>query len=402
MANISAGFVCRAAFFSLVALPVMSITAATNSQVVWEVVDDADDDDGMEDLPDEFDDDDDGDGTPDETEDADDDGIADSEDLDYYLAPEPLPVIRVKSPENTEPVEGSSDTPYSIGGELAKDRQVPWQAQLFGPFTDVSFDPAKTQGMALWQKQHVCGGSLIAAEWVLTAAHCITPKMVNQFYRIRLGAEDISKDPGVTYRIDRIVRHAGFDNMYRHDIALIHIVPDQYTKPSADPRQISAISLYPGRQAPAHRAAVAAAGWGRIVASNTGVGTGADAAFAPDGNMPNVALLKVDLDIVGVAQCAALPDYGPVVLDATGALQPRVHNGVLCAAKKGKATCRGDSGGPLFLTLRGQAYLAGVVSWGKGRCTGDGQPGVYTSVVAYRDWILRAMKVTDPTVTEIP
>jgi hypothetical protein len=365
----------------------------------WEVVDDADDDDGIEDEPSEFDDDDDEDGIPDESEDSDEDGIPDAEDLDSYEPPEKLPVIRVKAAGESEPIPGSDDMPFSIGGLAALDRQVPWQAQIYGPFKDESFDKKETEGMQLWQKQHACGGSLISSEWVLTAAHCISRKMVNQFYRIRLGAEDISKDPGVTYRIDRIVRHAGFDNMYHNDIALVHIIPDAATKPANDPRQISAITPYSGSLRPG--TPVVASGWGRVVASNVVVRHGNDVAFAPDGNLPNAALLRVDLDVVGNDKCQKLPGYEPVVLE-NGKTQPRVHAGVICAAKPGKATCRGDSGGPLVVSVNREAFLAGIVSWGKGRCTGDGQPGVYTSVTFYRDWIRRALQVTDPSVDEIP
>lgn len=364
----------------------------------WEIVDDADDDDDMEDEPAEFDDDDDDDGIADDEEDSDQDGISNTDDPDYYRPPEKLPVVRAQSSDDTAPVPETGDTPFSIGGVAALDKQVPWQAQIYGPFKDESFDPEATKGMVLWQKQHACGGSLISQEWVLTAAHCINRKMVNQFYRIKLGAEDISKDPGVTYRIDRIVRHAGFDNMYRNDIALVHIVPDRATKPISDPRQVSAITPYARRLSAG--TSVIASGWGRVVASNVLVRQGNDVAFAPDGNMPNAVLLRVDLNVLDNAECASLPDYGPAVLK-NGQKQPRVHDGVLCATKPGKATCRGDSGGPLVVTINGEAVLAGVVSWGKGRCTGDGQPGVYTSIAFHHDWIKRAMQVTDPTIDEL-
>lgn len=379
-----------------------SDTDLDEADIEWEVVDDADDDDGEEDLPDEFDDDDDDDGILDSAEDEDTDGILDDEDLDSYRTPEKMPVIRIKQDDQDDAQDTlppGGDTPYSIGGNVVGDRQVPWQAQIYGPFTDDSFDSDATRGMELWQKQHVCGGSLISAEWVLTAAHCINQKMVNQFYRVRLGAEDISREAGVTYRIDRIVRHAGFDNMYRNDIALVHIVPDNRTRQPADPGQVSAVSLSPQR--PPDQGDVFSAGWGRVVASNKTVRRGNDLAFAADGNFPNSVLMKVDLKVIAADACQSLPGYEPVKLSGSNQAQPRVHAGVICAGKPGKATCRGDSGGPLFRYVGNQAVLVGIVSWGKGRCTGDGQPGVYTSVAHHYSWIRRALQVTDPLTSEL-
>lgn len=49
----------------------------------------------------------------------------------------------------------------------------------------------------------------------------------------------------------------------------------------------------------------------------------------------------------------------------------------------------GDSGGPLFChsaSNQKEVYLAGIVSHGKG-CARDGEPGVYTRVAIFLDWI---------------
>ena len=50
-------------------------------------------------------------------------------------------------------------------------------------------------------------------------------------------------------------------------------------------------------------------------------------------------------------------------------------------------SCQGDSGGPLYKFVRGKAYLVGVVSRGDD-CAGFNQPGIYTDVQKYKDWIL--------------
>jgi len=70
----------------------------------------------------------------------------------------------------------------------------------------------------------------------------------------------------------------------------------------------------------------------------------------------------------------------------------------LCAGGRvGQDACKGDSGGPLYLShvsATGQStldntqpwYLVGVVSFGAKRC-GNGNPGVYTRVQSFIPWI---------------
>ena len=58
-----------------------------------------------------------------------------------------------------------------------------------------------------------------------------------------------------------------------------------------------------------------------------------------------------------------------------------------------KDSCNGDSGGPLFGrdTLDSPMYAIGIVSSGTKIC-GLGQPGVYTKVAVFEDWIKSLLK----------
>jgi len=264
------------------------------------------------------------------------------------------------------------DTAYSFGGLPVAAYSVPWQAQILYPAA-----PAQANDKRLpWQRQHYCGGALIAPDWVVTAAHCIDQQEVDLGFEVRLGTQDISRGDGVFYKIDRIVRHSQYNqeskdpdhppNMYSNDIALVHIVPNGKPVP-IDSRRVRQIPFSRTPLPPA--VPVSVTGWGATGSIDS-----------PDSM--NAVLLRVDLQAMPNALCQQRPGYGPL----------KIRDTVFCAANPKQRTCRGDSGGPVVLT-NGTPLLVGIVSWGKGACTGDGRPGVYTRIDRYAQWIDQAMKL---------
>ncbi|MFO0041015.1 MAG: serine protease [Pseudomonadota bacterium] len=288
-------------------------------------------------------------------------------------------------PDAPRAVDGDEDTPYAYGGRPVSALSVPWQAQIFNP----KIQPDAKNLQPTWQRAHYCGGALIARDWVLTAAHCIDQQLVDYGFKVRLGASDISRADGITYRIERIVRHSRYldkvkglpapekppnmglpapekpPNMYFDDIALIRIAEEGAPK-RRDPAKIREIPL--NRRPLSGGTPVTVTGWGALGSGDT--------------QAASAALLRVDLRLMDTPVCQQRPGYGP----------RKIHGRVFCAAHPTRSTCRGDSGGPVVLT-NGPPVLVGVVSWGKQTCAGDGRPGVYTRIDQYIAWIEQAMKL---------
>ena len=237
------------------------------------------------------------------------------------------PVVATPTPE-----------PRIIGGEPADFGEYPFMvALLFEPTAGNDF-----------QKQY-CGGSLIDAHWVLTAAHCADFLDSPSEVAVAVDRTHLNSTEGQRIAVREIVVHPDWDpSVISPDVALLRlsrpvtgVEPIQLAGPGDDGFEAAGTLL-------------TVIGWGNT--STTG-----QASF-PD------ELREVVVPVVDDTTCDTA-NKGFVIPET-----------MLCAGDKGLDSCQGDSGGPLFATTSsGTEIQMGIVSWGFG-CAKNHFPGVYGEV----------------------
>ncbi len=305
------------------------------------------------------------------------------------------------------PTEAEDDGSRIVGGIDAPAGSAPWQVEMFSTAqwdkTDIAKDFALRDNdpgkkfywlKAPWEIAHRCGGVLIAPDWVLTAAHCITstPGDFLAMRRILIGTQNIGPDgKGAVFRIDRAAIHARYtENIKTNDIALLHIVPEGKPDPAilAKAQPIRLIGRKPGDRPLGDFQDVIVTGWGLTKVANDTPGQ-----RAADGsvNRSSPRLQQVGLKVLPVARCAAVDAY-----------KGKLDRSSICAGslEGQKDSCSGDSGGPMTRAQGREMVLVGLVSWGVG-CALPGTPAIYTRVSAFSRWIAKAKNVPLRKVTPV-
>nr|CAD7575621.1 unnamed protein product [Timema californicum] len=286
-----------------------------------------------------------------------------------------------------------------IGGKPIMMSEYPWLAALFR------------------RRKLICGGTLLTDRHVLTAAHCV--ERPSNELTVELSAHELGMTgPSLTkaHRVSAVLRHPGFrpGGNFNHDLALLRLsnprglqfwgstcvsasdgsIPLLIAKKfrvyfvlHSDYKLITVtmtralLYVFTGTDRTLSGSATPAfvrnpresfagslgtiVGWGRV--SEGG----------PSSIVPRQALVR----IMAREECLEASNY------SANTLTPNMF----CAGlpQGGADACQGDSGGALLAEdFYGRMVVAGIVSWGLG-CGRPTNPGVYTKVSQYTDWILK-------------
>jgi len=286
--------------------------------------------------------------------------------LTLLLACSSQPALAASSPGASLQRDSSQLVPYIIGGQEATISQFPWQVYVVGRHEEGGGTVDVTS----------CGGSILNATTILTAAHCVDHESTTTTY----AAEEFAVLAGASnvHEFTELVAATGFlvppsgaqasrvskirtDPYYavlpnvKDDVAILTL---EKGLELSEEKHAQAISLVQAGSTPAPGTTLSISGYGKQ--------EGAESA------QPNGGLYSTTLTAIGSDACREEVGVNSAVL--------------LCAQSPSSSTCQGDSGGPL---VEGSpAIQVGIVDFGAKECP-VGEPDVFTNLAApeVRDFI---------------
>jgi hypothetical protein len=242
----------------------------------------------------------------------------------------------------------SSSSLRIIGGEEASEDRYSYAVSLQGFFG-----------------AHYCGGSLIARDVVLTAAHC----RYGYGGKVVLGRHDLDKwYDGSDFSVREELPHPEYSESSMDNDFMLVFLQEAVTASEG----VVTVKLNSDPSVPTAGQGATIVGWGDTNESE----------YYSD---ISDVLMQAELSVISNDECS---DSSGTFAGNSYSYNDLITESMLCAKAAGRDSCQGDSGGPLVMIGGGGGsdLQIGVVSWGFG-CASDQFPGIYSRVSRVYDWI---------------
>jgi len=248
-----------------------------------------------------------------------------------------------------------------VNGKLVQEGEAPFSASLWF-MKPVAF--TKNTGL-----HHVCGGSLVAPQWILTNAQCFTEDVAPGLsdvdnWQVKLGKNNQrTTEPGEqTFSITKVFKSPLFVlSNYTGDVALVKLNASatMTNLVGTIPIDDDATCAVPGKTCTLY-------GWGQRAEEPYGYGS--DDQYS------------AQLTIKSNEICSAAYSGMTVISDLE-----------MCAQGDDQDGCAGDAGGPIVCECNGQKVLSGTSFYGNG-CNRPKVPSVNTRLTKFAAWAAQTMQ----------
>ncbi|KAJ8352588.1 hypothetical protein SKAU_G00240640 [Synaphobranchus kaupii] len=248
--------------------------------------------------------------------------------------------VKIHNSTNLSAAPGLSSVRALWGGNLSREGQFPWQVSLH------------------FQREHLCGGSIVAQRWILTAAHCVYGFAIPTLWAVHVGLTEQPVNGANSLAVEKILYHARYrPKGLDYDIALMKLA-----EPLSFNGHVEPICLPNFGEQFEDGKMCWISGWG---------GHGGRGAKA------RLSLLSARVPLISYKACT----------------QPAVVPGLHLALDDLRWVPGGGTAGGLLACEDSAVWkLVGATSWGQG-CAERNKPGVYTRITQSLNWIHEQMEI---------